>query len=137
MFQTLPLSTGDRHVNYRANFLSCSDILSGISSGILLGTIRIFSHDFWHCVESTSNKSFLWAPTTELEHKTGNVQRVQIFGELGRCCEKCGSMVCFASDFPTFLFHLNAATTFSERRLQIVQSLVCTYILRNSFNCMW
>ena len=45
-----------------------------------------------------------------------------------KCCEKCGSMGCFASDFPRFLFHVNAATTLSERRLQIVQSLVCTYI---------
>ena len=43
-------------------------------------------------------------------------------------CEKCGSMGCFASDFPTFLLHVNAATTFSERRLQVVQSLVHTYI---------
>ena len=35
-------------------------------------------------------------------------------------------MLCF--DFPTFLLHVNAATTFSERRLQIAQSLVvCTY----------
>ena len=37
-------------------------------------------------------------------------------------------MGCFASDFPTFLLHVNAATTFSERRLQVVQSLVHTYI---------
>ena len=91
-----------------------SDILSGISS----------------------NKSFPWAPSTELGHKTGNVLRVQSFGELGKCCqccEKCGSMVCFASDFPTFLFHVNVATTFSERRLQVVQSLVCPYI---SFFCL-
>ena len=31
---------------------------------------------------------------------------------------------------PSFqdLFHVNAATTFSARRLQVVQSLVCTYI---------
>ena len=44
--------------------------------------------------------------------------------QLGRCCEKCGSIGCF----PTFLFHVNAATTFSERRLQVVQEVVCAYI---------
>ena len=80
------------------------------------------------CVESTSNKSCPWAPTTNLRHKTGNVLQLQSFGQLGKCCEKCGSMGCFASDFPAFLLHVNAATTFSERRIQVVQSLVCTYI---------
>ena len=78
-------------------------------------------------MESTAKKSFPWAPTTNLGHKTGNVLQVQSFGQLGKCCEKCGSMGCFASDFPTFLLHVNAATTFSERRLQVVQSLVHRY----------
>ena len=32
------------------------------------------------CVESTSNKSFPWAPTTNLGHKTGNVLHVQSSG---------------------------------------------------------
>ena len=65
-------------------------------------------------MESTSNKLFPWAPTTNFGHKTGNVLQVQSFGQLGKCCEKCGSMGCFASDFPTFLLHVNAAATFSE-----------------------
>ena len=77
---------------------------------------------------NTSNKSFPWAPTTNLGHKTGKVLQAQSFEQLGKGCEKCGSMGCFAADFPTFLFHVKAATTFSERRLQVVQSLVCTYI---------
>ena len=69
------------------------------------------------CVESTSNKSFPLAPTTNLGHKSGNVLHVQSFGQLENCCERCGSMGWFASDFPTFLFHVNAATTFPERCL--------------------
>ena len=64
---------------------------------------------------------------THLGYKTGNVLEVQSFGRLGNCCEKCGAMGCFASDFPTFLFNENAAATFSEKRLQLVQ-LACTYI---------
>ena len=80
-------------------------------------------------MESTSNKSFPLAPTTNLGHKAGNVLHVQRFGQLENCCERCGSMGWFASDFPTFLFHVNAATTFPERCLQVVQSLVShTYI---------
>ena len=91
-------------------------------------------------MESTSKKSFPWAPTTNLGHKTGNVLQVQSSGQLGKCCEKCGSMGCFffggggcfASDFPTFLLHVNAATTFSEKGLQVVQSLVHTYFFSTS-----
>ena len=71
-------------------------------------------------MESTSNKSFPWAPTTNLGCKVGNVLQAQCFGQLGKCCEKCGSMGCFASDFPVFPFHVNVSTTFSERRLQVV-----------------
>ena len=63
-------------------------------------------------MESTSNKSFAWAPATNLGHKTGNVQQVQSFGQLGKCCEKYGAMGCFASDFPTFLLHVNVVTRF-------------------------
>ena len=37
------------------------------------------------CVESTSNKLFPWAPTTNFGHKTGNVLQVQSFGQLGKC----------------------------------------------------
>ena len=29
-------------------------------------------------------------------------------GQVGNCCEKCGPMGCFVSDFPTFLIHSNA-----------------------------
>ena len=79
-------------------------------------------------VESTSTKSFPWAPTTKLGHRTGNFLQVQSFGQLGKCCEKCDSMGCFASDFPTFVFHVNAAATFPKRCLQVVQSFGCSYI---------
>ena len=41
----------------------------------------------------------------------------KLFGQLGNCCEKCGPMGCSASMLPGFLFHVNVATTFSERRL--------------------
>ena len=61
-------------------------------------------------------------------HKTENALQVQRFQQLGSCWEKCGPMGCFASDFPTFLFHVNGAATYSERCLPVVQSLVCTYI---------
>ena len=62
------------------------------------------------------------APTATLGYKTGNVLQVQSFGQLGKCCEKCGSMGCFVSDFLTFLLHVNSGTTIFGRRPQVISS---------------
>jgi len=80
------------------------------------------------CVESSSNISSPRAPTTNSGHKTENFLQVQSSQQLVNCCEKCGPLGCFASDFPKFLlFHVKVAATLSARRLQVIQSLVCTY----------
>ena len=60
--------------------------------------------------------SFPWAPTTNWGHK--NLQ-LQTFGQFRNCCEKFGPMGRFASDLPTFLFHVRAAATFFYRCLQV------------------
>ena len=82
---------------------------------------------------SSANISIAWAPTTNLGYKTGNCSAGTELWTTGKLLREMRAMGCFASDFPTFLFNVNAAATFLERSLQLVQ-LACTYIYFSFFS---
>ena len=69
------------------------------------------------CMETTSNISSAWTPTTNLGHEIGNFLQVQGFGQLGNCGEKCGPMGLSVAVFPGFLLHVVISSTFCERCL--------------------
>ena len=68
-------------------------------------------------METTSNISSAWTPTTNLGHEIRNVLQVQGFGQMGNCCEKCGPMRLSVAVFPGFLLHVLISSTFCERCL--------------------
>ena len=68
-------------------------------------------------METTSNISSAWTPTTNLGHEIGNFLQVQGFGQLGNCGEKCGPMGLSVAVFPGFLLHVVISSTFCERCL--------------------